>query len=617
MKGAELSGQLQARLAALPEAPGVYLMKDAKGKIIYIGKAILLKNRVRSYFQESKGMAARTRMMVSKIDEIDWIVTDSEMEALVLECSLIKQHRPYFNIRLKDDKSYPYLKITLGEEWPRMFLTRTLVRDGSRYFGPYTNVTEVRQLLRTLEKVFPLRQCSGDAPREKGRGCLNRQIGLCLGPCLGGASSGQYRDLVNEAIMFFEGRGDSLLRHLKQEMEKAATAFAYEDAARYRDQLQAVTQVVARQKVLREGGGDMDAIAWARSKDETSVSIFIIRSGRLVRQENLWLTASEGYADGQLASETIKQFYGEGIQVPKEILLLHRPDDYALLTDWLSHLRGGSAELQVPQRGLKKEIVQMAEKNAAEILRRETLRLQMETTQVAEALQSLAKHLTLPEEPQRIECFDISNIQGSEPVASMVVFTDGRKDTASYRRFKIRGLEGPDDFAMMAQVLRRRWQNQAERGEAFALTPQLLVVDGGRGQVSAAAAVLREVGQEDLMLIGLAKKNEEIWRPGRSEPLCLAKDDPGLHLLQRVRDEAHRFAITYHRKLRDNRTLHSRLDEVKGVGPAKRTLLLRTFGSIDTISRLTPEEIAAVPGITIEIAEEIKAALNSLPQNRV
>jgi excinuclease ABC subunit C len=617
MKGSDRAGQVQARLAALPEAPGVYLMKDAKDRIIYIGKAILLKNRVRSYFQESKGMAARTRMMVSKICEIDWIVTDSEMEALVLECSLIKQHRPYFNIRLKDDKSYPYLKITLGEEWPRMFLTRTLVRDGSRYFGPYTNVTEVRQLMRTLEKVFPLRKCPGETPREKGRGCLNRQIGLCLGPCLGGVEADQYRDLVNEVIMFFEGRSDTLLHHLKEAMEKAAAVFAFEEAARCRDQLHAVTQVVARQKVLREGGGDMDAIAWARSADETSVTIFIIRGGRLVRQENLWLTASEGYPDEQLAGETIKQFYGEGVQVPSEILLLHPPDDHALLTEWLADLRGGKTELHVPQRGLKRDIVRMAEKNAAEILRRETLRLQMETTQVAEALQSLAKHLALPEEPRRIECFDISNIQGSEPVASMVVFTDGRKDTSSYRRFKIRGIQGPDDFAMMAQVLRRRWQNQFERGDAFAVTPQLLVVDGGQGQVSAAAAVLREVGQEAVALIGLAKKNEEIWCSGASEPLCLPQDDPGLYLLQRVRDEAHRFAITYHRKLRDNRTLHSRLDDVKGVGPAKRTLLLRTFGSIETMSRLTPEEIAAVPGITIEIAEEIKAALNFELPDRV
>ena len=609
----ELSDLINDRLASLPDKPGVYLMKDVEGTIIYVGKAIILKNRVRSYFQKTSGQLPKVKALVRHIHDLEWIITDSEMEALVLECNLIKRYRPYYNIRLKDDKSYPFIRITIHEKYPRVFLTRTVIHDGSRYFGPYANVTDIKQTLQLLEGMFPLRKCRDSSITGKKRVCLNYHIGKCLGPCQEMITSQEYRKMIDEVVLFLEGRGERLLALLKKEMEEASSILNFERAAVLRDQVIAVEHVVEKQRVLFDGGGDQDVIASVAEGDSVCTTVFLIRGGKLIRKENLWLTSAAGAAAAELSAEIIKRYYADISYIPPEVIIDTEPEDKELLTEWLTELRGKKTAILVPRRGLKLNILKMAQENSIYTFRQAAEKAVRDKEKADNAVQELSQKLTGGRTVHRIECFDISNIQGSEPVASMVVFIDGHPRKSEYRKFKIKTVQGPNDFAMMEEALKRRFTHgmceralgEDARDSKFADFPDLLIVDGGKGQLSSAVYILEQLGLTDIPVAGLAKQQEEIFLPGESDPVNLPKESEGSRLLQRVRDEAHRFAITFHRSLRDKRTLHSSLDDVPGIGPARRTLLLKTFGSAYAVMNSNPREIKELTGINEKLAQQI------------
>lgn len=592
-----MNEKISRALAVLPNRPGVYLMRDDKGKIIYVGKAVVLKNRVRSYFRNLAAHTPKVKAMVAKIDDIETIVTDNELEALILECNLIKEHRPRYNISLKDDKSYPYLKVTVQEQYPRIYVTRRVIRDGAKYYGPYADAGALHATVKLVRELFPLRNCRKMNPD---RPCLQYHIKRCLAPCAGYISSEDYGKMINAVLMLVEGRTNEVVKDLKQRMKEAAEDYNFEEAARLRDQLHAVDRLNEQQKAVTSGG-DQDAIALASDDTGTCLQIFFVRSGKLVGRDSYFLSAENKETKEEIITAFLKQYYLDATFVPREILLpvLPEKEELDLLTEWLTEKAKRKVELLKPQKGLKYELLKMvaenAEKNLAERLRKGQISLKSEE----QAAEDLRLALSLPQTLDRIDCFDISHTQGSETVASMVVFRDGKPSKQDYRRYKIRSTEGkPDDFKSMQEVVYRRYRDIKD-------LPSLVIIDGGKGQLSSALEVIRGLGLHELPVIGLAKREEEIFVEGAHESILLSKDSDALKLIQRIRDEAHRFAITYHRKLRGKRNLVSILDHIEGIGPKRRQALWKHFGSLEAIKAAALEDLAGVEGMNKAIAQKI------------
>ena len=582
---------VQQKLKTLPDSPGVYIMKNSQGKIIYVGKAIVLKNRVRQYFQSNKNHGAKVKAMVAKIADFETIVTASEVEALILECNLIKKHRPRYNICLKDDKSYPYLKLTLAEDFPRVFVTRRIIDDGSKYFGPYTNSQAVKDSLELLRKLFPLRTCKTLGKRP----CLEYHINRCLAPCVNKIARTDYADLVKAVEKFLEGRTSDVERDLTLKMSKAAEDLNFELAAKLRDILLSVRTISEKQKIVTDTG-DLDVIGISRLNNEVCAQIFFVRDGKVTGRESFLLNGAIDEVDAKVTAEFIKQYYSRAKISAAEILLpvTLLDEDVTILSEWLG------VKISEPKRGVKKSLVEMAVENAEKYLTELSVRAELKESQTSRAVEDLQKFLNLPKLPRKMECFDISHFQGAETVASMVVFVNGEPSKKDYRRFKIRSTEGkPDDFMSMREVTGRRYGKLTAEE-----LPDLIVIDGGIGQLNSALEIIRSFGH-DVPVVGLAKEFELIFVEGESEPIELPRESQALYLMQRIRDEAHRFAITYHRKLRRARNLKSELDNVAGIGTKRRAELFKKFGSIDKIKSATIDELLKVPSMNKVAAESL------------
>lgn len=587
---------IKEKLALLPNKPGVYIMKNAHGEIIYVGKAIILKNRVRSYFQAGSSSSPKVRVMVAQIVDFEYIVTANEVEALILESNLIKKHRPHYNILLKDDKSFPYIKLTLQEDFPRVFITRKLLKDGAKYFGPYTSAGAVHQTIKLLRKIFPLRSCS---KMDNRRPCLEYHIKRCLAPCSGNINQEDYMQMAQSIELFLEGRSDLLLKALKVLMREASENMRYEEAAILRDQINSI-ETLRQQQTAVTFAGDVDVVGMALDEQGVCVQVFFVRAGKVIGRDHFLLTASKEDSETDILSAFVQQYYNKVAFVPKEILL---PLDLLeaetiVLSDWLSTLKKQKVQILSPKRGMKKDLLDLANENAAILLKEENeLRQQKEHAEL-KAVNILQNALGIEEYIHRIDCFDISHIQGSETVASMVVFKDGKESKKDYRRYKLKTVEGkPDDFKSMQEVVLRRYSKYED-------LPDLIVIDGGKGQLSSALEVIRGLGLE-MPVVGLAKRLEEIFQEGCSESILLPKDSPAIHLMQRIRDEAHRFAITYHRKLRSKRNMVSVLDNIPGIGESRRQALWKAFGSIQAIKDADIEQLAQVEGMNKKVAESI------------
>lgn len=615
-----IAEHFRAKLDALPTEPGVYIMRDAERRVIYVGKAVNLRSRVRSYFQESAQASSKIRRLVAEVADLEFIVTATELEALVLECNLIKEHRPRFNVRLKDDKRYPYIKIHWQDPFPRVEVTREMRQDGARYYGPFADVGAVRQTLDVLRRIFPYLTCTREITGKDRRACLYYHIKRCSGPCIGAISQEEYRATIQQICLFLEGKTERIQTQLQAQMKSAAEALDFERAAFIRDQINAMQRVVERQRVVTRARADEDVIAFAREDGDTCVQVFFIRGGKLIGRETFLLDGVEDDQPSHILGSFVKQFYDEAAYIPPQIVLSEGLDERLIVESWLRGKRGDKVVVRVPRRGEQKDLVALASKNAAETLAHLRAQWQLDEAKWSAALAELQGALGLPEPPTRMECYDISNIQGASATGSMVVFVKGTPRKSDYRRFRIQTVEGADDFAMMAEVLRRRLlrlkaaadkepRAPGAKPDAFALKPDLILVDGGKGQLNAARRVMEELGFRDIALASLAKEREEVFVPDRPDPVPLAPNSQASFLLQRLRDEAHRFAVAYHRTIRGRAGLASSLDQIPGVGPRRRKALLARFGSLDGIRRASVEELAAVPGMTREIAARVKDLL--------
>lgn len=594
---AGFSDNIKNALAVLPEKPGVYLMHDASGKVIYVGKAVVLKNRVRSYFRNLASHTPKVKAMVAKIAEIETIVTSSEVEALILECNLIKKYRPRYNISLKDDKTYPYLKVTMQEDFPRLYVTRRQLRDGARYYGPYADAGAMHATVKLLRSMFPLRTCR---KMNVDRPCLNYHIKRCLAPCAGYISKADYHKMIKSVCMVLDGRTTELERDLKQQMQEAADNYAFEEAARLRDQLQAVARLNEAQKAVTNNGGDMDIFGLGQDMTGLCVQLFFVRKGKLIGRDNFFMPDG-GDTPQEVITAFVKQYYNEATFIPKEVVLPYLPeeDEKQLIETWLADKAQRRVELLLPQRGVKKDLLKLANENAVKLLNERLRKGSLSLKNDLQAAEELQQALGLEHPLERMDCFDISHTQGSETVASMVVFRNGTSSKKDYRRYKIVSAEGkPDDFKSMQEVVYRRYRDYED-------LPSLVVIDGGKGQLSSALEVIRGLGLDDLPVVGLAKREEEIFKPHQSESIMLDRDGAALHLIQRIRDEAHRFAITYHRKLRGKRNLVSVLDHVEGIGTKRRQELWKAFKTLDAMRAASVEELAAVEGMNHAAAQTL------------
>ncbi len=641
--------EIQQKLNTFPTNPGVYLMKDARGEIIYVGKAINLRNRVRSYFHSPQSQEAKVWRMVERIRDMDFIVTETELEALILECNLIKKYRPHFNVRLKDDKRYPYIKVTWHEPFPKVCVTRRMeARDGARYFGPFTAVWAVHETMDTLRKIFPYLTCDRDITGTDQRACLYYDIGLCLAPCIGAASREEYRAMIDRLCKFLQGKSEEVTAALRARLEQAAEQLEYERAARYRDQLQALARITEHQKVAALVPIDQDVIAFAREDGAACMQVFFVRGGKLLGREYFVLEGTEGENEEQVLSAFVKQFYDEAAYVPPEIVLPGTIDEAQIIESWLKHRSGQTVTLNVPREGQSKELVQMAEENARVTLQALKAQWLADETKQMRAVAELQQVLNLQNPPLRMECYDISNTQGTNSVGALVVFERGAAKKSDYRKFKIKTVAGADDFASLQEVLRRRFRRlveemtedagtrgrgdeedreteghgNTESGQPSAVSgrlpgkdnswkrmPDLVIIDGGKGQLSAAQAVLHEIGIEGVQLISLAKQAEEVFTPLCPAALNLPRASEALKLLQRIRDEAHRFGVTYHRALRNKRGLVSQLDAIPGIGPRRRRALLARYGSLDKMREAPVDELATVEGMSRAAAKRLKEML--------
>jgi excinuclease ABC subunit C len=618
----DISEHIQGILDTAPLKPGCYLMKDADGKVIYIGKAVILKHRLRSYFHGSAQEDHKTRKLVSHIADIEWILVGSELEALILEMNLIKKYRPHYNVRLVDDKSYPYIKVHWNDPFPKLTVTRQMVQDGSRYYGPYTSVWAVHQTLDVLRHIFPYLTCDRVITGRDARACLYYDIKLCCAPCIGKVDQTGYRQMIDDLGQFLEGHTEPIVSRMRIDMDKAAEELMFERAATLRDQIQAIEKVVEKQKVVSSDYIDSDVIAMARTNGEACLQVFFIRNGKLIGREYFLMEGAEETPDATVMADFLKQFYNQSPSVPSQVLLPQEIAEMQIIREWLNTKRGGKkVELRIPREGPQQELIQMAAENASATLEALEAQWHADTHRQEQSLAELQSALNLPEVPNRIECYDISNTQGTSAVGSMVVFGQGVPKKNLYRRFNIRSVLGPDDFASMEEVLTRRfnrWKAAQELAEspgekpdpAFAILPDLLMVDGGKGQLSRAVKVLEEFGLADkLKAVGLAKQNEELFVPHQSMPVILPRHSQALYLIQRVRDEAHRFAITAHRNRRDKAGVASVLDSIPGIGPTRRRALLTHFGGINAIREASIEEIRSVKGMNEKLAQTVKESL--------
>ncbi len=606
--------------SSIPDAPGSYQFKDGRGRVLYVGKAKSLRSRVMSYF--GTGLSDRTRQMVAASDTVEWIAVRNEVEAVFLEFNLIKRHRPRFNIRLKDDKSYPYLAITLDEEWPRAMVMRGAKRKGVRYFGPYAHAYAIRETLDLLLRTFPIRTCTRgkfDRYHRLGRPCLYAHIEKCAAPCVGAVTHEEYDGLVKELIQFLDGETSPILDRLDKRMHEASDTLEFERAARLRDQIVSVRKAIERQQMVDAKEEDYDAIGIVEDELEASVQVFFVRRGRVVGRKGLVVDKVEDLARSELVGRLLEQLYGgaEADDVPREVLVPDAPDDVALYEEFLTQTRGARVRVRVPQRGAKRALLGTVTQNAAEAFNRHKLQRASDHNARARALVALQDALHLPEAPLRIECFDVSNLQGSEIVASMVVMEDGLPKRQDYRRFRIRHQGGQDDFAAMEEALTRRFRRYLEerdegarKGKRFSYPPNLLLVDGGKGQLAVAVRVLEDLGLEDICVASLAKRFEEVYLPGDPDPVRIPRDSEALYLLQQVRDEAHRFAITYHRQLRAKKMTKSVLDDVPGLGPTRRARLLREHGSVKRLRALTETELVDIPWLPERVGRALHARLH-------
>ncbi|MFC1937148.1 excinuclease ABC subunit UvrC [Chloroflexota bacterium] len=605
------SNLVTEQLRQLTAGPGVYLLKDAEGTILYVGKAANLHNRVRSYFSGGYNLSPKLQRMVARVDEVDFFVTNSEQEALVLELNMIKRYRPRYNVRLKDDKSFPYLKVELNKEWPRVFVTRYLEEDGGRYFGPFASARSIRQAVKVIKDIFPFRSCTKTIDGKAARPCLEYHIQHCVGPCIGATTREEYADVIKQVVLFLEGKEEVVARELESKMRKAADALEFEKAALYRDQIEAIDNVIQSQRVATRVKGEQDVIAFAQDRDEAYVQVFLIRNSRLTGRESFVLRGTRDEGPAQIMTGFIKQFYASNPSIPQLILLQHAVEDVSTIRSWLQSKRGGVVRLEVPRRGVKKKLVETVSENARQGLEQLRIKQLATPTSLAAALAEVQRELELPRLPSRMEAYDISNIQGKAAVGSMVVFEQGRPKPSHYRRFKIKTVSGVDDYAMLQEVLRRRLRRGVfkQDGTAWAILPDLILVDGGKGQLSAARAAMEEIGAESVPVASLAKENEEIFVPQKSAPVVLPRSSPGLQLLQRLRDEAHRFAISYHQRVRKKSAFASALDVIPGIGPRRKRALMKHFGSVRAINEATEEELAAVKGMNKSAARKIKEYL--------
>ena len=625
----EIRAHLDEKLASLPDSPGVYLHKNAEGKVVYIGKAVNLKNRVRSYFNKDGGHSAFTRKMILFIVDFEIIVTRTEKEALILENNLVKMHKPHFNIRLKDDKRYPYLKLTT-DEFPALLEVRQPKNDKAIYFGPFAGAGKMRQTVSLAKRVFKVRTGALMNDRRWGgcpwrntsepldKPCLEYHIDRCTAPCVGFAEKNEYSKQAKALQNFLEGRSDELLKDLQNRMTEAAVEMKFEDAAKIRDQIEAVKSVVEKQQVVSQTNENYDAIGLAIDAGIASVAVFTVRNGKLLGDQHFFLQNIDGQPESEIVSAFLRDHYDGPTYLPNEIFVPHEPEDILAVSEWLSDKATRNVDVRRPQRGDKVRVLEMATENAAQSLR-EHLSYNATAKQVHDNLLfDLQKHLKLEVVPRRIECFDISTVQGSFSVGSMVVFKDGKIDKKSYRHFTIKhtleitGGREPNDFEMMREVLRRRFQRALDGDAKFLPLPDLLMIDGGKGQLSSALTVLQEKNLQTIPTVGLAKQHELLFVPDQSEPIALPRNSPSLHLMQRIRDEAHRFAITHHRKQRGKAATHSLLDDIPGVGEARRNALLTHFGSLQKLRAAGADEIAQVPGMNLNLAEKMLEYLNVL-----
>ncbi len=643
--------QFAERLAVVPLKPGVYMMRGASAEILYVGKSAALRDRLKSYFGNPAALFGKTADLVARIADFEYIVTESEQEALLLENSLIKRHKPKYNARLKDDKTYPFIKVDLADPFPRVYVTRRTADDGSRYFGPFASAGSVRKTLDLLNRLFPYRSCTKAITGTDDRPCLEYHIKRCVAPCTGYASRDDYLGIIAQVVMFLEGDTKQVVSELKGAMLEASDSMEFERAGALRDRLRAIERVYEGQKVVGLGDEDLDAVGVAHGRNEAWVEVFFVRKGNLIGRDNFLMEGTQDDSDSAITEQFIKQFYDSASHIPRRVLVGAAPEDAGLISEWLASRRSGPVEIAVPQRGPKKRLLEMVRENAAQGLEQLKIKWLTDSDLMSTAMSGLQEELSLPRLPRRVECFDISHIQGTNQVASMAVFVDGRPKNSHYRRFKIKTVAGNDDFASMREVLTRRFKRlqqasvvqlpgaagkngevdpgrrrgpvtsavgseessgpaaSSESSQSFGEVPDLVLIDGGKGQLSAALEVFLRLGLKDIPLASLAKEQEEIYVPHNPEPIILPRNSQALFLVQRVRDEAHRFAVTFHRERRQKSSVQSALDLVPGIGPKRKRALLRKFGSVKGIKEATPEEVAAVPGMTLKMVEKMKQYL--------
>jgi excinuclease ABC subunit C len=620
-----ISEKIRKQLAALPAKPGVYIMRNAAGEVIYVGKAAKLKDRVRSYFGSPHMMEPKTRALREVIEDFEYIVVGNAGEALLLEATLIKRHQPFFNIRLKDDKRYPYLKVDVQNPWPRVYITRRIEKDGARYFGPYASAGSVRATLDLTKRLFPWRSCTKEITGKDPRPCLDYYIKRCIAPCTAYCTKDEYDEVITQVILFLEGKADDVLRRLKKQMEARAAAMEYERAAMIRDQIRAMERTVERQAVQTTKREDVDIFGLYRQGDQACVQVFFIRGTQMIGRDSFMLDGATGESDAAVLGSFLEQFYEGAQHTPKLVVVPVEPVERADVEAMLTARRGAIVEIRQPERGEKKRLVALANDNAREALEMTRVRWLADVTKTGQALDQLREELALPAVPHRIECYDNSNIQGTNPVSSMVVFIDGKPATSEYRRFKVKTVTGADDFATMQEILRRRFKRAKDVRDRIASAaeadgggetsnaaqedwplPDLVIIDGGKGQLNAAVQVMRELGVYDIPTVGLAKRFEELFVPDEEEPVILPRGSEALYLVQRVRDEAHRFAITFHRQVRAKEATRSALDSVPGIGPRRKKALLTKFGSVKAVREASVDEIAATVGFTRALAEKVK-----------
>ncbi|MDE0802711.1 MAG: excinuclease ABC subunit UvrC [Acidimicrobiales bacterium] len=602
----------------IPDAPGSYQFKDVHGRVIYVGKAKSLRQRLSNYFQNPRNMHARTAQMVATAETVEWIQVRNDVEALMLEYNLIKRHQPRFNVRLRDDKSYPFLAVTVSDEWPRPMVMRGKKKKGVQYFGPYANAYAIRETLDLLLRTFPLRTCSNnkfESHQKLGRPCLLFHIEKCSGPCVGEVESEDYQHMTKELLDFLDGETDAVVERMEADMASAASELEFEKAARLRDQLTSVRKAIAKQQMVGDRSEDLDVLGIAEDDLEAAVQVFFVRKGRVVGRKGFIVDKVEELTPGQLLEHVLEGLYDDPpLGIPKQVLVPTMPDDPALYEEYLTELRGSRVEIKVPQRGEKVRLQETVTSNAKEAFTRHRLKRASDHNSRARALNELQEHLGLPEAPLRIECYDMSHLQGSDYVGSMVVTEDGLPKKSEYRRFKIKEVEGNDDFAAMEEVLRRRLtaylserrKPVGERPNKFAYPPQLLLVDGGKGQLTSAIKVLDELGlRDEIPVASLAKQFEEVFVPGRADAIRIPRQSEALYLLQRLRDESHRFAITYHRQLRDKRMTKSSLDDVPGLGPVRRKRLVKELGSVKKVKAATIDELQALSWLPDDVAQNL------------